>query len=77
MGKQLLFRRVNDSLQYLHCVIQSQLLYHPLMAHNFAVYVPPWTSLRAFLSHLHGLASLLCICQQLDGDGPAVLYSIL
>lgn len=30
-----------------------------------------------FLSHLHSLSSLLCVCQQLDGDGPAVLYSVL
>lgn len=30
-----------------------------------------------FPSYLHRLSSLLCICQQLDGDGPAVLNSIL
>lgn len=33
--------------------------------------------LSVFLSHLHSLTSLLCICQQLDGDGPAVLHSVL
>lgn len=27
--------------------------------------------------YLHSLSSLLCICQQLDGDGPAVLHGIL
>lgn len=30
-----------------------------------------------FLSHLHGLSSLLCISQQLDGDSPTVLYCVL
>lgn len=28
-------------------------------------------------SYLHRLSSLLCICQQLDGDGPAVLNGVL
>lgn len=30
-----------------------------------------------FWSHLHGLSSLLRLCQQLDGDGPAVLHGVL
>lgn len=28
-------------------------------------------------SHLHRLPSLLCVRQQLDGDGPTVLYGVL
>lgn len=32
---------------------------------------------EAVAAHLHGLAPLLCVCQQLDGDGPAVLHGIL
>lgn len=30
-----------------------------------------------FTVHLHSLSSLLCICQQLDGDSPAVLHGVL
>lgn len=33
-----------------------------------------WTCLS---SHLHRLPSLLCVRQQLDGDGPTVLHGVL
>lgn len=42
-------------------------------------YFPPVSagSGSGFLSHLHGLSSLLRIGQQLDGDGPTVLHCVL